>query len=249
MSKSFQSDTEVVRMADAAVRCFGETDIQPSQAPAQRRFIPRWKRALDLTCIIVAAPILLPLGLLIALAIKLLSRGPILFRQKRIGLFGKPFTCLKFRTMLVDADTNVHQGHLTRLMTSNAPMTKLDSAGDPRLIPGGVWLRSLGLDELPQVLNVLRGEMSLVGPRPCVPYEFEAYLPRHRHRCATLPGLTGYWQVNGKNRTTFEEMMDLDLYYVKKKSLVLDLWIMAKTIPAILGQFWDVKIRRKKFKV
>jgi lipopolysaccharide/colanic/teichoic acid biosynthesis glycosyltransferase len=91
--------------------------------------------------------------------------------------------------------------------------------------------------------------MSLVGPRPCVPYEYEAYLPRHRQRCATLPGLTGFWQVNGKNRTTFEEMMDMDLYYVKKKSLALDLWIIAKTIPALLGQFYDVRIKRKKFNV
>src|ERR1043166_2728233 len=249
MSQGFQSDTEIGRLADAAARCLGEAGTRPLRVTAHHRLVPRWKRALDLTCILVASPVLVPLGLLVALAIKLLSRGPVLFRQERIGLLGQPFTCLKFRTMLVDADTSVHQGHLARLMNSNSPMTKLDSAGDPRLIPGGLWLRSLGLDELPQVINVLRGEMSLVGPRPCVPYEYEAYLPRHRQRCATLPGLTGFWQVNGKNRTTFEEMMDMDLYYVKKKSLALDLWIIAKTIPALLGQFYDVRIKRKKFNV
>jgi len=123
-------------------------------------------------------------------------------------------------------------------------MTKLD-AGDPRLSPGGLWLRSLGLDELPQVINVLRGEMSLVGPRPCLAYEYQKYLPRHRPRCETLPGLTGLWQVTGKNRTTFEEMMDLDIYYAKNKSLWLDLKIIAKTIPAILVHVWDVKVKRK----
>ena len=249
MSKSFQSDTELVRLSGAAAHCLGEQTAEPVRVPTRGRHVPRWKRGLDLACIVVSAPILLPLGSLIALAIKLLSRGPVLFRQERIGLFGEPFTCLKFRTMLVNADTSVHQGHLNRLMTSNAPMTKLDAAGDPRLIPGGLWLRSLGLDELPQVINVLRGEMSLVGPRPCVPYEYEHYLPRHRHRCATLPGLTGYWQVNGKNRTTFEQMMDMDLYYVKRKSLILDLWIIAMTIPTLLGQFYDVRIRRRRFEV
>lgn len=205
--------------------------------------VPAWKRCLDIGLILLAAPALLVLGGLLALAIKLLSPGPILFRQWRIGLSGKPFLCLKFRTMVVNADSQVHQGHLSQLMESNSPMTKLDSA-DPRLIPYGRILRSLGLDELPQILNVLRGEMSLVGPRPCLQYEFERYLPHHRQRCDTLPGLTGLWQVNGKNRTTFEEMMDLDVFYAKNKTLWLDLQIIAKTIPAILVQTWE--IRRKK---
>ena len=105
-------------------------------------------------------------------------------------------------------------------------------------------LRACGLDELPQILNVLKGEMSLVGPRPCVTYEFEKYLPRHRGRCATLPGLTGLWQVNGKNRTTFEEMIDLDLDYCRKKSLWLDVKIISMTIPAIFVQVWDT-LKRK----
>jgi lipopolysaccharide/colanic/teichoic acid biosynthesis glycosyltransferase len=205
--------------------------------------VPRWKRCLDIFLILLASPLLLALGALLALAIKTLSPGPILFRQWRIGLAGKPFLCLKFRTMVVNADTHVHEGHLSNLITSNAPMTKLDSA-DPRLIPYGRILRSLGLDELPQIFNILRGEMSLVGPRPCLPYEYDRYLPHHRRRCDTLPGLTGLWQVNGKNRTTFEEMMDLDIHYAKNKSISLDLLIIAKTIPAILVQTWE--IRRKK---
>ena len=120
-------------------------------------------------------------------------------------------------------------------------MTKLDNAGDPRLIRGGRLLRSLGLDELPQLLNVLRGEMSLVGPRPCLPYEYAKYLPRHRERCRTLPGLTGLWQTSGKNNTTFEEMIDLDVHYADHKSLLMDLKILALTLPAIAGQVVEVK--------
>jgi len=126
-------------------------------------------------------------------------------------------------------------------MKSDKPMVKLDANGDARLVPFGLTIRSLGLDELPQLINVLRGEMSLVGPRPCISYEFEQYLPRHRRRCDTLPGLTGLWQVKGKNRMTFEQMIDLDLEYVRKKSVFLDLWIIFMTIPAILVQVWQVK--------
>ena len=115
--------------------------------------------------------------LVMGILIKLVSPGPALFRQERIGYLGKRFTCFKFRTMRVNADTGIHQGHLNRLMDSNVPMKKLDAAGDPRLIPGGLFIRTLGLDELPQIFNILRGEMSLVGPRPCVPYEYENYSP------------------------------------------------------------------------
>jgi len=182
---------------------------------------------------------------MIGMFIKIVSPGPVLFKQKRIGHMGNSFRCLKFRTMAVNADTGIHQKHLHQLMNSNQPMKKLDGADDARLIPGGLWLRSLGVDELPQLINVLRGEMSLVGPRPCVAYEYEMFQPHHRRRCETLPGLTGLWQVNGKNRTTFEKMMELDLAYVERKSLFLDLKIMVCTVPAILIQVWDIKMRRK----
>lgn len=211
--------------------------------------MPRWKRLLDLFCIFLAIPVLLPLWLLLAVAIKLLSPGPVLFKQERVGLRGARFLCLKFRTMIVNADAGVHQGHLADLMNSDLPMVKLDAAGDPRLIPGGLWLRSLGLDELPQIINVLRGEMSLVGPRPCLPYEYDGYLPRHKHRLDTTPGLTGLWQVNGKNRTTFEQMMDLDLEYVRRKSLLLDLKILAMTIPAVLVQLYEIKLKPRRARV
>jgi lipopolysaccharide/colanic/teichoic acid biosynthesis glycosyltransferase len=205
--------------------------------------IPWWKRTLDIVFVVLTLPVLALVGLAVAAIIKIVSPGPVFFRQERIGYRGRPFMCFKFRTMIVNADTDVHKGHLQDLISSNRPMTKLDG-DDARVIPGGIWLRSLGLDELPQFINVLRGEMSLVGPRPCVSYEFEKYLPRHRSRCATLPGLTGLWQVNDKNNTTFEEMMDLDVYYVHNKSLWLDISILARTFPAVLLQTRDV--RRKK---
>jgi len=173
---------------------------------------------------------------LISLAIMVVSPGPILFRQERIGYRGRRFSCLKFRTMLVGADTAVHKSHLHSLMNSRAPMKKLDVAGDPRLIPLGALLRSTGLDELPQIINVLRGDMSLVGPRPCVPYEYEAYRPWQKERIKGLPGLTGLWQVSGKNKTTFEQMIHLDISYLRSKSIWLDLGIMLKTVPALLQQ-------------
>jgi exopolysaccharide production protein ExoY len=205
--------------------------------------IPRWKRVLDITCIVLAAPIILPVGLFIALMIKLVSSGPIFFYQERIGYLGNTFRMLKFRTMANNAQTDIHANHLAELINSNQPMTKLDTH-DSRVIPLGRVLRALGLDELPQLINVLKGDMSLVGPRPCLLYEFEKYSPCHRGRCATLPGLTGLWQVSGKNRTTFEEMIDFDLDYCRKKTLWLDLQIIARTIPAILVQVWDT-LKRK----
>lgn len=216
-------------------------DQQGSLPLAIRNPLPLWKRILDVTCVLLAFPVLVPLGVLIALFIKLVSPGPAFFRQKRIGIFGKGFMCLKFRTMKINADTTVHQAHLKHLITSNHPTKKLDCGGDKRLIFGGLILRSLGADELPQLINVLRGEMSLVGPRPCTPYEFELFLPRHKRRCEAPPGLTGLWQISGKNKTTFEEQINLDLYYVEHKSLWLDLKIIALTIPAILVLVWEMK--------
>ena len=206
--------------------------------------VPLWKRVFDITCVIVTSVVWAPIWLLIAVFIKVVSPGPVLFKQERIGHMGARFLCLKFRTMVVNADTVVHQNHLHRLMSSNQPLKKLDGLGDNRLIPGGLWLRSLGLDELPQLINVLRGEMSLVGPRPCVAYEYELFQPSYRRRCHTFPGLTGLWQVNGKNRTTFEKMMEWDLAYVDRKSLCLDVKIMFSTFPAILVQVWDAKTSR-----
>ena len=205
----------------------------------------RWKRMLDVFLILLALPFLIPLALLIALLIRCVSAGPVLFMQERVGYLGRRFMCFKFRTMFVDADTAIHQGHLHHLMNSNTPMTKMDSRGDPRIIPFGLFLRASGLDELPQLINVLRGEMSLVGPRPCLPYEYEKYLPWQKERFGTAPGLTGLWQVSGKNKTTFVEMIQMDIRYAKNKSLWWDSKIILMTIPALMIQMLDTRRARK----
>ncbi|HXG46488.1 MAG TPA: sugar transferase [Methylomirabilota bacterium] len=220
-------------MASSAKATDGSEVIPPA------RPLPKWKACLDATVIFLISPILVPLMAVIALWIKLVSRGPVIFRQERVGYLGTPFTILKFRTMHVGASAGTHQHHVASLIHSEAPMIKMDTKGDARLIPMGVWLRATGLDELPQLINVLRGDMSLVGPRPCTFYELEHYLPWHKERFNALPGLTGLWQVSGKNRTTFTQMMNLDIQYVRNVSFKLDLIIMAKTFSVLVGQLTD----------
>jgi lipopolysaccharide/colanic/teichoic acid biosynthesis glycosyltransferase len=197
---------------------------------------------LDILCILIALPALLPLMLLIAGYIKLVSRGPVFFKQERIGYREHPFLCLKFRSMKVNAASQIHQDYLKELMSSERPMVKMDLSGDSRLIPGGAVLRATGLDELPQLINVWVGDMSIVGPRPCTRYEFEQYQARHKGRFSTLPGLTGLWQVSGKNRTTFAEMIDLDVRYAENASLGMDLRIMAKTVRVLIAQVYETCI-------
>jgi lipopolysaccharide/colanic/teichoic acid biosynthesis glycosyltransferase len=214
--------------------------------PEEFEIIPRWKRLLDVTLILVALPLLLPLAVIIAAFIRTVSTGPILFKQERVGYLGRRFMCLKFRTMYAGVDTSAHQGHLNHLIVSDAPMIKMDAHGDSRIIPFGLLLRSSGLDELPQVVNVLLGEMSLAGPRPCLPYEYDRYQPWQRERFLTVPGLTGLWQVSGKNRTTFAEMIRLDIEYAKTKNLWLDLKIIFKTPGALLIQMWDSRAKQGK---
>jgi len=198
-----------------------------------------WKFALDVTCILIALPIWLPLMILLALVTRIGSRGSIFYRQERVGLGGKIFLIWKFRTMQVRAETLVHEQYLHELIAVDRPMTKLDAYGDPRVAPFGRFLRASGLDELPQIFNVLCGEMSLVGPRPCLPNEFAHYEPWQRERVNGLPGLTGYWQVNGKNKTTFNEMIMMDLFYLENMSMLLDLKIILKTGAVIVEQLVD----------
>jgi exopolysaccharide production protein ExoY len=207
---------------------------------------PLWKRVQDCLCLLMALPAAFPLMLAIAAAIKIVSPGPVFFRQERIGFKGKAFKCLKFRTMKVNADTGVHQDHLKSLIKSDAPMTKMDKNGDPRLIPFGRILRSSGLDELPQLINVLKGEMSLVGPRPCTRYEYDHFEPWHKERFDALPGLTGLWQVSGKNRTTFTEMIQLDIKYARRSSPWLDFKIMARTFPVLFAQLKETRSNKNK---
>ena len=221
-------------------------DIGLSEAEERRvTGLPLWKRALDFSIILILAPALVLFGGVVALAVACGSSGPILFRQRRVGHKGREFTCYKFRTMHVGAETDSHRGHATQLIKSETPMTKLDKRRDPRLIPFGAALRAMGLDELPQLINVLRGEMSIVGPRPCIPYEYELYEPWQRRRCEAVPGLTGLWQVSGKNRTTFNQMVWLDIEYSQRSSLWLDVTIILKTLPALWRQCSDMRTLKR----
>jgi exopolysaccharide production protein ExoY len=209
--------------------------------PTTNRSIPRlsWKFAPDITCILLALPIWAPLMILLILVTRIGSPGPIFYRQERVGLGGKHFSIWKFRTMQASAETQTHEHYFHELMAVDRPMTKLDAYGDARLAPFGRFLRASGLDELPQIFNVLCGEMSLVGPRPCTPNEFAHYEPWHCERVNGLPGLTGHWQVNGKNKTTFNEMIAMDLFYLENMSVLLDLKIMLKTGAVIAGQLLE----------
>jgi len=214
------------------------------QSEVQQPPVPLWKRSLDVGLIVLTVPLWLPVMAGLGAMIKILSPGPVLFQQERIGLGGRRFVCLKFRTMHTGANTVAHEKYLVELMRSDRPMTKLDGH-DPRLIPLAWVLRSTGLDELPQLFNVLRGEMSLVGPRPCTTQEYDAYSKAQRARAGTLPGLTGLWQVNGKNHTTFNEMIELDIRYVQTHCLWLDLGIIFRTPVALLVQVSETLLNRK----
>lgn len=232
------------------------TNLRGHQAPAANILpralktpIPAWKRAIDLVCCLIALPFLGIVTAAMAVVLRLTSPGPILFKQERVGYRGSRFMCYKFRTMVVGADTTGHQAYYNSLLGSNAPMVKLDAKGDSRLIPFGWILRATGLDELPQVINILQREMSIVGPRPCLPYEYERYEPWHRERFNAVPGLTGLWQVSGKNRTTFDEMVRLDIRYSETRSLWLDAKIIFMTVPALIVQVsdtWGAKRSRGK---
>ena len=207
--------------------------------------LPFWKRAIDLTGCVVALPFLGLCTVVMTLLTRRVSPGPVFFRQERIGYMGRRIKIYKFRTMRVAADCSVHDEYYRHLIHTNTPMVKLDSRGDNRLIPFAWLLRASGLDELPQLINVLRGEMSLVGPRPCLPTEFQQYVSWQRQRCDALPGLTGLWQVSGKNQTTFEQMIRLDIQYARKFSFWLDLKIIFLTVPCLLTQIRETRRARK----
>jgi exopolysaccharide production protein ExoY len=220
--------------------------IAAVQLPDRTGGLPAWKRALDLCIIFLLLPAVVFIGAAVAIIIKCGSRGPVFFRQQRVGHKGSLFTCYKFRTMHVNAETESHRNYTQQLITGNAPMTKLDAKKDSRVIPLGTLLRATGLDELPQLINVLRGEMSVIGPRPCIPYEYEMYEPWQRRRFDATPGLTGLWQVSGKNRTTFAQMIQLDIEYAQRQSLQLDLEILFRTAPALWTQCQDVRAQKRK---
>jgi lipopolysaccharide/colanic/teichoic acid biosynthesis glycosyltransferase len=195
------------------------------------------KRVVDVSGSVVALLLLSPVFFSIAALIKATSKGPVFFKQRRIGQAGKEFTFLKFRSMHVNNDPAIHQEYVRKLISQE--LTEADGTykikNDPRVTAIGRLLRKSSLDELPQFINVLKGDMSLVGPRPPIPYEFENYSLWHRRRILEAkPGLTGVWQVSGRSRTTFDEMVRMDLRYIREQCLWLDVKILFKTPLAVL---------------
>jgi len=208
------------------------------------RFLSVTKRVMDIIGSALILVICAPVLLMIALAIKLSSKGPVLFRQRRVGQYGKSFVFLKFRSMHVDNDASIHREYVTQLIAGQAQRNPTNGNGngagvykltnDARITRVGAFLRRSSLDELPQILNVLRGEMSLVGPRPAIPYELAAYQTWHRRRVLEVkPGITGLWQVNGRSRIKFDEMVRLDLRYAEAWSPWLDIKILLRTPRAV----------------
>jgi len=194
------------------------------------------QRLFDLALAIPILILIAPLLLVAAIAVAVSSRGPVLFRQVRIGRGEEPFWMLKFRTMYVDADHRLQEemNRLELLGEAVAEDGLFKPAHDPRITPVGRFLRQSSIDELPQLFNVLKGEMSLVGPRPALPWEVELFTPEQRRRHACRPGITGIWQVCGRNRLSMRKMLALDLVYVRYRSVKLDLWVLLQTPKAVL---------------
>jgi lipopolysaccharide/colanic/teichoic acid biosynthesis glycosyltransferase len=197
------------------------------------------KRIVDVVVTLLALPILIPLFLIVAISIRLDSEGPIFFKQKRVGLNGAEFTCYKFRSMFVNSDDSIHREAFKQYKNGSAlgngesgNTHKLTN--DPRITRIGRIIRKVSFDELPQVINILRGEMSLVGPRPPIPYEVQEYSERERLRLCGKPGLTGFWQVYGRSRVTFDKMVDMDITYLQQQSIWLDLKLIVLTVPVLL---------------
>jgi lipopolysaccharide/colanic/teichoic acid biosynthesis glycosyltransferase len=196
------------------------------------------KRLVDIAGSLAVITLFLPLFLIVALAVKLTSKGPVLFRQVRLGRYGRKFTFLKFRSMYVNNDHSIHEQYVKRFIAGPAEsecstatrQNVYKLTADPRVTPVGRFLRKTSLDELPQFFNVLRGDMSLVGPRPPVPYEFKCYDVWHRTRVFEVkPGITGLWQVTGRSKTSFDDLVRLDLAYAKTWSISLDIKILLQS--------------------
>lgn len=215
-------------------------DLRPQDATAKAS--QSIKRTIDIIGSLCALVLFSPLLIAIAVAIKLTSKGPILFKQPRLGRYGVRFTFLKFRSMYFQSDPKIHRDYVERLISGKQDQAQPGGhrglykiKDDPRVTPLGRFLRKTSLDELPQLFNVLKGEMSLVGPRPPIPYEVEKYEIWHRRRfLEAKPGMTGLWQVEGRSRTKFDEMVRLDLKYAKTWSPWLDIKILLRTPTAVL---------------
>jgi lipopolysaccharide/colanic/teichoic acid biosynthesis glycosyltransferase len=218
----------------------------------------RIKRIFDIVVVLLSALFLLPLLILIAIIVKLDSPGPVLFVQERVGArrevvngrtrwIIQPFPFYKFRTMWHNVDSDLHRKYIeayiegdedkmASLRPDSGDTTSYKLKGDPRITRAGQFLRRMSLDELPQIWNVLKGDMSLVGPRPPITYEVKGYQPEHLRRLAAMPGITGLWQVSGRCETTFEEMVQLDLEYIQKQSVWFDIKILLLTVPAVISE-------------
>jgi exopolysaccharide biosynthesis polyprenyl glycosylphosphotransferase len=196
------------------------------------------KHAFDALAVLAGSVLVLPVLAAIALAVKLTSEGPVFYRAQAVGEGGRLFNMYKFRSMITSAGKEIHQEYVTRLIkgeiTPDGSGKALKITSDPRVTRVGRVLRKTSLDELPQLINVLKGEMSLVGPRPCLPYEYKLYKDWHKKRTAVRPGITGLWQVLGRSEVSFEDMILLDLYYIYNSSLDLDLGVLSETVSVVL---------------
>ncbi len=238
--------------------------LRPWQAVARAKGRPGYflaKRCLDFVLALFAIVLLSPVFLVIALLVRLTSRGPAIYRQERVGFGGRRFVMYKFRSMYMESDEGLHRTAYEQFLRGERASGKVDgvvladgaellattraasakskrwwNSGDPRVTPLGYLLRRSSLDELPQFFNVLLGDMSLVGPRPPIPYEVGLYQPWHMGRLDTLPGITGLWQVHGRSRVTFEQMVQMDLEYIQKQSFWYDIRLLLLTIPAVLNR-------------
>jgi exopolysaccharide biosynthesis polyprenyl glycosylphosphotransferase len=218
-------------MTISSVNTWDGTPVIHLSEPIGQRLYETGKRALDFACALLVLPFLLPLFFLVAIALKLDSPGPALMRQRRVGRGSRVFDMYKFRSMRTVAEDIPDE--LRAQNEATGPMFKMRE--DPRITRVGRFLRRTSFDELPQVLNVLLGEMSFVGPRPPLPREIPGYDEMQRRRLMVKPGITGLWQVSGRSGLTFDEMLGLDVRYIQKRSLLLDIIIMLKTVPCVLG--------------
>jgi lipopolysaccharide/colanic/teichoic acid biosynthesis glycosyltransferase len=221
-----------------------DLELKTSHAIRRRSAAERFlKRFTDVSVSLIVLVLGFPFFLAIALLIRLTSRGPVFFKQERIGENGELFSLFKFRTMKPDSDDTIHREFTRNFINGKNSQSSLDDPKDkiykikkdPRVTAIGGFLRKSSLDELPQFINILKGEMTIVGPRPPLPYEYECYDEWHKLRLKVRPGLTGLWQVSGRSAVPFQEMVMMDIYYIEAWSLLLDFKIMLKTVPVMLA--------------
>jgi exopolysaccharide biosynthesis polyprenyl glycosylphosphotransferase len=237
LSLALDSDIKIEQQEE---RLDGNVTFSIRERGVAQRFVKRFiDVVVSLSVIVIGFPFLLA----IALLIKVTSRGPVFFKQERIGEDGRPFAFFKFRTMRPDNDDSIHREFAQNFINGQMSESSLDGqksnlykiSQDPRITGLGGFLRRTSLDELPQFINILKGEMTIVGPRPPLEYEYEQYDDWHKLRLKVRPGLTGLWQVSGRSTVPFHEMVKLDLYYIENWSLAMDLKIMFRTIPVMLA--------------